>query len=269
VLKTCFSLAILILAPVLAFADPVQHDPISYQPEVLPSVIQRAQETVANGQRPVVVFDLDDTLFDSRTRTKLIFHEFAEDTSMQTQFPNETRVLDQVRIEDIQYSLKDTLVDFGIDTPDFETALNTYWVARFFTSAYCVVDRPIAGAANYVRELEAAGAFIIYLTGRDTPNMGAGTTTALLSNHFPTDPEGTYLLMKSDHAIDDLTFKQQAFSWIKQQGTVIAGFENEPRNINAYDAAFAGGTMVLLDTIRSNAPDVPNTDVYWVGNFEY
>lgn len=262
-------LAFLLLVPVFALADVVQHDPSRYQPEVLPGIVQRAQDSVANGQRPVVVFDLDDTLFDSRTRTQVIFREFAQDTGNQSQFPNETQVLARIRLEDIYYLLKDTLVNLGIDSPEFESALNTYWVARFFTNAYCAVDRPIVGAAKYVRDLEAAGAYIIYLTGRDTPNMGEGTKAALLSNHFPTDSDGTFLLMKSDHAIDDLTFKKAAFSWIQQQGTVIAGFENEPKNINAYDAAFAGGTMVFLDTIRSGAPDVPNTDVYWVGNFEY
>lgn len=262
-------LAVLLLFPALALADAVQHDPSRYQPEVLPSIIQRAQETVASGQRPVVVFDLDDTLFDSRTRTHVIFREFSQDPTNRSLFPSETQVLSQVRLEDIQYLLKDTLVNLGIDTLAFETALNSYWVARFFTSAYCAVDRPIAGAAKYVRDLEAAGAYIVYLTGRDLPNMGEGTRAALLSNHFPTDGDGTYLLMKSDHAIDDLTFKKQAFWWIQGQGTVIAGFENEPRNMNAYDAAFTGGTMVFLDTIRSDAPDVPNTDVYWVGNFEY
>ena len=272
--KSKLNLAVLLsmlsmVIPSLALADASQHDPSRYQPEVLDQIIAQAQATVSNGQRPVVVFDVDDTLFDSRTRSRIIFQEFSQDSQTLAQFPSESQVLSGIRLEDIQYNLKDTLVDLGIDTPAFESAVTSYWVAHFFTSAYCAIDRPIAGAAKYVRALEEAGAYIIYLTGRDTPNMGAGTTAALLSNHFPTDPEGTHLLMKSDHAIDDLTFKQQAFAWIRDQGTVIAGFENEPRNINAYDFAFTGGTMVLLDTIHSSAPDVPNTDVFWIGNFEY
>ena len=155
----------------------------------------------------------------------------------------------------------------GIENENFLKDLNAIWLQKFFTNEYCVKDRANAKAASYVREIVAHGGFVVYLSGRDVPRMGAGTETNLKLRGFPVDPESTVLMLKPDAAIPDLDFKVGAFAKIATLGDVVAGFENEPANLNVIASRFPQAQMIFLDTIHSAKPDVPTERAEWVSNF--
>jgi hypothetical protein len=229
-------------------------------------VLKRVAAEAARGTDPVVIFDLDDTLFETRPRTARILRELAEEPEIRAGFPNAAARLAETTPEETRYELADTFASLGIEDTTLLAKAKPYWAERFFSSRYCARDRVVPGAPGFVSAVASAGGRVIYLTGRDTAGMGEGTRLALVRRGFPTGP-GTKLLMKPDKAMDDLEFKKRAFAWVAAQGKVVAGFENEPRNINAMAAEFPDATMVFLETIHSSRPDVPAPGIYHERNF--
>lgn len=88
-----------------------------------------------------------------------------------------------------------------------------------------------------------------------------------MHSHFPIDSVKAKLMMKPTKEMDDLQFKKDAFQSISELGVVVAGFENEPANINAMRARFPEAHMVFLDSIHSKKPDVVADGVFWVRSF--
>jgi hypothetical protein len=50
-------------------------------------------------------------------------------------------------------------------------------------------------------------------------------------------------------------------------GEVVAGFENEPANLNAMADAFPKASMVFVDTVHSRKPGIPKAGVPWIGSY--
>ncbi len=241
-----------ILATVAAFANP-------YEPQALHQLSALVAHEAAQGIQPVVVFDLDDTLSDSRTRTVRILNEFGR----LEQVPE----LEDVTPASIRYQLENTFNDLGLHDAALLARADAFWKARFFSNEYVALDRPIPGAPAYVRWLAHRGARIVYLTGRDAGSMRQGTLANLEHNHFPTADDTNVLLMKPDKTMDDTVFKVAAFERIKKMGEVVGAFENEPRNINAMLHAFPEAIAVYVDTIHSSKPDVPAPGIFWIQDF--
>ncbi|MGK5084035.1 HAD family hydrolase [Bdellovibrionota bacterium FG-1] len=233
---------------------------------VLRQIIQAVESGTWAETTPLVIFDVDDTLFDSRTRTVAIMRDIAGQAEVIREYPEAARQLATVALNDIRFFHDDTMKSLGITDPAIITKFRDLWAAQFFSNL-CAMDTPINGAAEYVHELADAGAQIIYLTGRDEPRMGPGTRDGLLRNGFPMD-NSVQLLMKPDAKMDDLVYKTDAFRRISTMGKVIAGFENEPRNLNEMHRNFPDAIMIFLDTIHSNRPDVPTEGAVWVDGFE-
>src|SRR5262249_24471735 len=129
------------------------------------------------------------------------------------------------------------------------------WYKRFFTDDYLAHDRPVAGAAEYVRAVHEAGALVYYLTGRDEKGMGRGTRASLVAHQFP--PEGARVILRLKPRFEemDLVFKRRVLSELHELGPVVAAFENEPANANLFAEHFPEAVEVFLDTIHS--PEAP------------
>ena len=239
-----------------------------YEPHILLEVQERAQSVTEQGQTPVVIFDLDDTLINTRERNLRILRDLAAEPATLSRFPAAAERLAEIGPRNIRYLLKDTLATLQLTDEAFVEAANNYWLAHFFTNAYCAHDRPNPGAARYVRWLVNEGATVVYLTGRDTPRMGKGTASNLRELGFPIDGPKAILMMKPSAQGDDLAFKISRFQTIAQLGVVVAAFENEPANINAFQTGYPDALMIFLDTIHSPKPDTPNSMVHWVRDFE-
>lgn len=233
---------------------------------VLEHILQAVQECCTRDEHPVVVFDLDSTLIQTAFRHERILREFADD------FGELWSVLDDVvpdvTVDEFQWTVGGPLRRRGIEGPPelFDT-LFRYWVRRFFDGDYLSVDQAYPGAVDYVHAVYEAGAQIAYVTGRPAPLMAEQTLQSLVKLGFPACVPRVSLSLKPTVDMADLAYKQLACEQLAQVGTVIATFENEPGNANAFLAAFPEATHVLMETVHS--PDAPSLDprVKRVGHF--
>lgn len=234
-----------------------------YRPEVLPEVIDRVEKS---SDRPVVVFDIDDTLTSTRDRHLRVLKKFVTFETIRETFPDEVEAVDELKANKMHYELEDSLHAAGIHTDPFINLAKAYWTTNFYGNDFPRYDRIIHGAVDYVNEVYSAGAIIVYLTGRDEPRMGIGTRENLRLRGFPLGGRAK-LMMKPTKEVPDLDFKKGAFDAIARLGSVVAVFENEPANINAMVARFPDARAVFIDSIHSKRPDVPVPSVEWVKDY--
>lgn len=237
-----------------------------YEPRVLNDVLTEARKVKMSSGKPVVVFDLDDTLINTRERSLRVLKDFSQ--VIRDDFPDESKTLSKLQFRDMKYSVEDTFRNIGIENTDFLLIAQEFWTPRFFSNEYSAEDSPINGASKYLWNVSKAGAFIVYLTGRDVPRMAHGTRINLERNHFPVDRNLAHLMMKPTPEMNDLVFKKESFDKIRNLGVVVGLFENEPANINAMQAEFPSAISVFLDTSHSPKPDRPNGGIHWIKNFD-
>lgn len=203
------------------------------------------------GPGSVVVFDLDATLLWSGPRHLRIAREFA------ALRPQSARAVRKLKAEDFAYEPSEALAAAGLRDDKLLRQFRQFWSQRYFTSAYALADRPQPGAVDYVHACHSAGARVVYLTGRDEPNMGEGTRRSLLNHAFPLGFR-TQLLMKPKIDQSDRAWKLQAMEQLEDRGRVAATFENEPGNANLFAARFPDAVHFLLDTVHSADAEPPS-----------
>jgi hypothetical protein len=195
-------------------------------------------------------------------------------------FPEVRDALEQMELKHVGYSVRDTLKALGLATEKGDEkavralhealeAIRLFWGDRFFRSDYLKYDHAYEGAARFARELHEQGAELIYLTGRDEPGMGDGTRDNLIRDGFPWERERTHLLLKKAAHLPDLEHKTEAQHYIRQQGNLVASFENEPPNLVALADLFPEAMHVFVDTVCSDHPAEARTGLYRIKSFEY
>lgn len=108
-------------------------------------------------QRCVVVFDLDNTLFDTRARTLAVLHAFDESHG--------TSWFADLDIEDVGWSGRETCGQMGV--PEDVTALvDDWWEEHFWNGKNFGEDLVMTELFDLAWEAKRAGAEIRYLTGR-------------------------------------------------------------------------------------------------------
>ena len=214
---------------------------------------------------PVVVFDLDATLFDNRTRTLEILHELREELADDD--PDLANALLGLELDKIHYLLTDTLKACGIYRADQVKSITNYWHERFFRDEYVACDVPLEGAPEYVRQCYALGATIVYLTGRDVPGMLIGTVAKLRDEGFPIAVAGVELILKPDEHMHDEAFKRGALPTLARVGDLVAFFDNEPANCNLAKSLAPTSTIVLLETQKVPGAPQPVAGVEVIADF--
>lgn len=206
------------------------------QSEVLLKIFKEAQNLSRAGAAPVVLFDLDSTLFHVNTRSYEIIREWLGE-SAQSHYPEIFEKLKNLQANELKYSIDELWSDRKISFEGQEMAafneLKKFWRKRFFSHDFLKYDEPTLGAQEYVTKLYESGVQVIYLTGRDTPLMGFGTFDQLKRHKFPIEVPRTRLILKPKRHMDDMLFKTQVIEKLLGQGEVVAHFENEPKNIVA------------------------------------
>jgi hypothetical protein len=241
--------------------------------QVLREVADRVSKAKKEGNKPLLLLDLDSTLYEVGWRTLFILKEWTH-SAASSEFGRVRERLDGVELRHVGYSIKDTFSALGLSPSDPEVlgardSAKTFWAERFFTSEYLAHDRPYEGAAGFVRKLHEIGAELIYLTGRDEPGMGEGTRTNLVRDGFPWNTERTHLLLKPDFEQDDLLHKKNAADYVRRQGKLVASFENEPLNLVALYEIFPDAMHVFVETICSDREANPCKDLYRIRSFKY
>jgi phosphoglycolate phosphatase-like HAD superfamily hydrolase len=244
--------------------------------QVLDEVAARVKKLKAQaGNRqqahPLVLLDLDSTLYEVGPRTYQILREWAESAESGA-YPQVRDAIFKAEPWHVGYSVRDTLQALEVDTdspaviPALET-IKTFWAKRFFTSAYLKYDHAYPGAAQFTQKLHELGAEIVYLTGRDEPGMGDGTREMLIRDGFPWDVARTHLLLKKAAHLPDLEHKTDAAHYVREHGTLVASFENEPPNLVALAALFPEAMHVFVDTICSDHPAPHAQGLYRIKGF--
>jgi hypothetical protein len=232
------------------------------QKALLARIVARAPHDPASASRPngkaapVVVFDLDGTLFDNRPRSHAILQELAAE--WEARHPEHASRLARLRPEEMAYLLSDSLARVGLTDAERVAEATEYWKARFFADDHLRHDVPVAGAAAFAKACYDAGAVLVYLTGRDLPLMGIGSFRSLRDHGFPIGVPGTELVLKPDAAMPDEEFKRVEMPKLARVGTIVAAFDNEPVNCNTVLAQNPGCESVLLDT--QHLPGAPPLD---------
>jgi hypothetical protein len=217
---------------------------------VIKSILDRV--IALRGRRPVVLFDLDGTLYDNRPRTLRILHAFA--AQLPKEHAEDARIIRSVTSDDLLYRLDETLGPRGVSDAIIQQA-QAAWRVRFFTDAACADDVPVAGSVAFARACWEAGATLVYLTGRDTPGMLLGTTRTLRDDGFPIAVPRVELVMKPSFDEPDMAFKLRLLEPLDELGLVVASFDNEPGNCNLFRHRWPDAHTVLLDTQK--APGAP------------
>jgi hypothetical protein len=195
---------------------------------------------------PVVVFDLDGTLMDNRPRTAAILQELAHELRSEAHSSAET--LAAARAEELAYLLGDSLRRLGVEHPELVERAESFWRDRFFTDHYLKHDVAVPGSVEFARACYEAGAVIVYFTGRDLPFMGIGSFQSLRDLGFPIGVVGTELVCKPDAKIPDEQFKRAEGPKLLRVGRVVAAFDNEPGNCNAFLEMHPEADSVFIDT---------------------
>jgi hypothetical protein len=235
------------------------------QSELLRDVIARSH--FRHGEpAPVIVFDLDGTLLDNRPRVAKIFHELAEHWA--EAHPDDSAKLARVTSDDIVYGVVENLARAGVTDPARVAFGCDFWKERFFIDHYIRYDVPTKGAVAFVRACYDAGATLVYLTGRDLPNMAVGTFASLRDQGFPIGVVGTSLVTKPAFEIPDAEFKNDVAPALVRHGRIIAAFDNEPANNNLFVEHHAQALSVFLDTHHAPNPPALHEKVLVVEDFE-
>src|SRR5262249_47328559 len=195
---------------------------------------------------PVVVFDLDGTLMDNRPRTAVILQELASE--LRREAHSAAEALEAARAEHLAYLLGDSLRRLGVTHPEMVDRAETFWRERFFSDAYLKHDIAIEGAVELARACYDAGATLVYFTGRDLPYMSLGSFQSLRDLGFPIGVVGTELVCKPDAKIPDEAFKRDEAPMLARIGKVVAAFDNEPGNCNAFADVCRDADVVFVDT---------------------
>ncbi len=228
--------------------------PLPHQLVVLDRVIERLTQA-EGGSPPLVVFDLDGTLYDNRPRTVQILTEYAEEVS--DQFPEVADALSDLSPDGVQYLLSDTLRAYGITKVEIVSDATRFWRDRFFAEKYLKYDAVKDGAVEFAQLCHEAGATIVYLAGRDVTDLLPGTVTALRKWGFPVGEVGVELVLKPDATLSDEAFKRASLPVLRRIGSVVAFFDNEPANCNVarhfWPDAFVG---LIETTFVPGAPDL-------------
>ncbi len=229
---------------------------------LLADVVVTARQRASTSALPVAVFDLDGTLIDNRPRTVAILRALADGP-----IPELRVAADRVSADRLEYLLVDTLRSVGVTDAELVAEATEGWKARFFQDPWMVHDVPVPGAPEFVRELHAAGCHVVYLTGRDLPNMSVGTWQSLRALGFPIGLVRTSLVCKPHFDIPDEAYKREIAPSLAELGDVIASFDNEPGNCNAFLEAFPRMASVLLDTQRAPAAPPLLPGVHTIADF--
>lgn len=215
------------------------------------ALFDKVSATRAAGKEPIVVLDLDGTLYNNQHRTLRILQEFAH--SKGAEAPELVAAVDGLSPDQVRYAMTDTLEEAGLRQLDIAKAAHAYWMDRFFTDDYLGYDLPTPGAVAFVHLIHEAGGVPAYLTGRDAPNMLIGTVRALQRDGFPVGTVNTRIILKEDFHTADHEYKARIINSLRRMGEVVGAFDNEPGLCNLFQEAYPDASVFWLD-----APHAPN-----------
>ncbi len=233
---------------------------------MLRAVHESVREVSERGSLPVLVFDLDSTLFSTCPRNLKILEDFV--AARGDEHPVLREIWPTLTEADMGWNVNECLEERGVEDEALLSDLRKFWGARFFTDEFCEIDSPIPGAPEFVSACHDAGAFIYYLTGRHVGGMEKGTASSLVAHGFPLFTGKASCQLKPDYYANDKEFKTAALDGVRSlSGEVVATFENEPGNANLFLESFPEAKHFLLDTVHSPEAEAPDPSLIVIDDF--
>ncbi len=221
------------------------------QKAILEHVLERIRSFRTPTQDIVCIFDLDSTLYDLTDRKQQIVLSYLKIAEKLSKFPNECDRLKHIQVHKNEFGIDEALSRVGLtqaQQPAFYEDVYKYWEFYFFHNDFLRYDVTIDGAVEYVRKVDALGAQVIYLTGRDEPRMGEGTLASLKASGFPLEKNSIQICMKPHSKVEDHDFKLDFMNSLEENFKEVWLFENEPVNINLIEKHFPATRFVFIDT---------------------
>ena len=122
---------------------------------MLGQLLQNLEDWDFKKGTPVVVFDLDSTLFDTAARHHKILCEFSEGESRAFQ-----TAVNDVSLAEFGWSVTAPLEARGVTDPAVLERLLAYWKTCFFTNEYVLADKPSRGSVKFVQEVHRQHAMV-------------------------------------------------------------------------------------------------------------
>ncbi|MEZ4754070.1 MAG: HAD family hydrolase [Bdellovibrionota bacterium] len=228
------------------------------------AIADRVVELKQSGETPVVVVDLDGTVYDVRPRTLAIIQRWAIANRDNKRVSFTCDRLKALTTSQIQYRLTETLSGLSnlLDTSPRKLAaitksIDTLWSKRFFSDWGVLRDKPYPTACKFISRLYELGATIVYLTGRHEKRDGstkygmvASTKYNLKTHDFPFDDKDprTQLFFKENWEDQDAEFKDKIAERLNLIGVVAAIMENEPSNVVVMRQKYPEAVMAFAYT---------------------
>jgi predicted secreted acid phosphatase len=217
----------------------------------------------SSSHRPLAIFDLDSTIFNVSPRTQKILNTFLTLPNTREKYPQEVEYLRDHKVQHTEWGLKQSIERTGLPQKGIPTAaqfgkeLRDFWRKNFFSSDFLHEDRPYEGAVEYVCALAKSGVEILYLTGRDEPNMRRGTLVSLKHWGLPLENERSLIMKPIKGTVEDEDFKDQQIAQIRKAHKNIWFFENEPLIIAKVLISAPEVKIVWIDTTHSGKAQPP------------
>ena len=199
--------------------------------------------------RPIVVLDIDLTLFDNRERTRHILRDYLI-ASARSESDKVSALLELERRQ-IAYSIQENMAALEIEGDEFRQSGLPFWMERFFSDRYARFDVPYPGAPAACQRMREEGAVLVYLTGRYMDTQATGTVDSLRHYGFPVAEMGTQLVMKTSRSESDMDYKRRVISEIRGYGEVVAAVDNEPGHCNTMASLLPSARVAWMDTLHS------------------
>ena len=231
---------------------------------------------VAQAKPTAVIIDIDDTLMDTRGRTREILLEigtFYKIPELQT-----------LTLENTDSSCHKTCSNAGIKNEDTlskicgnrngDTESQSLWGKKFFLDGtYLKYDHVVPGAVAFLKRISELPVHIIYLSGRKEKYMLKATRKQLNFHHFPTARMGSKftseIILKPESANNNIDFKKNEITKLKKKYNIVFAVDDNEKNVNMFrNMLDESAIVVLLNKDLSKSVDF-SQNVVTISNFYF
>jgi len=217
-----------------------------------PAVIREECPNLEAGA--AALFDIDSTVMNTAPRNLQILREAAG------RWPELESAVAGISPDELGWNIFEPLEKSVSLTPDLREAIHVFWKKRFFTDAYVLFDEPYPKVRELLEWLRGEGIRLVYLTGRDGPNMSSGKIDSFSRHGLPLD-QGTRFIFKPTFEEADATFKALSCAELAREERVVLAVENEPGNANLMHRQFPDALTALIETVTSPNPERPEPGI--------
>jgi len=189
-----------------------------------------------------VIIDVDDTLMDTRGRTREILLGVGRE--------NNIRELATLELEKTHFSCHKTCANAGMSDeklifkvcgdPKGDTESDSLWGRHFFLNAdFLRYDHVMPGSVDFMKKMvNEMPVHVIYLSGRKEKNMLQTTKEQLAFHHFPIakgeDKFTSEFILKPESAVNNVEFKKQVINNLKTKYNIVFAIDDNLKNVNLF-----------------------------------